>query len=377
MPATFPDGLPALLPATVAQVQRRLPAPGELKVRLGSRVEPEDVIGQCTVVRQPLLLDIATALKLKPQELPERMKPAIGAHVVFRDVLARSRFGGRTVLAPLNGTLTAVDRTTGFITLTPDPEPASVTAAVRGYVASVDPQRSATIETAAAVVQGLFGCGSEQWGLLRLIVTDPADMITADMIDARSAFTIIIGGAGITADALRKAQAEQVRGVIVGSIEASELRAFMGPQWRGDWQEALTNGVLPLPSPEAPTLLITEGFGSQPMSRPTYDLLTRFDRQEGLLQGQTKLDSATQRARLVIPLQRLPGGEAAPTPSMELRVGSIVRVASELHRGAVGKVVALSPTGRLPSGIRTATATVQISPEQRVALPQSVLHIFE
>ena len=95
-------------------------------------------------------------------------------------------------------------------------------------VVAVQPQRAVTIATPAAVVQGVAGFGGEQWGVLRLLVTDPADLITPEMIDARSAFSILIGGAGITADALRKAQREQVKGIVVGGIEADELRAFWG-----------------------------------------------------------------------------------------------------------------------------------------------------
>ena len=61
---------------------------------------------------------------------------------------------GRSVLAPFTGTVTAVDEATGFVILTPDPVPASVTAAIRGYVVDIQPNRSATIETAAAIVRG-------------------------------------------------------------------------------------------------------------------------------------------------------------------------------------------------------------------------------
>ncbi|MBA3948182.1 MAG: hypothetical protein H0X37_26980 [Herpetosiphonaceae bacterium] len=375
MPATFPDGMPAISPTTVAQILRRLPTSGEIRVRPGSRIEPDDLVGQCSIQRPPLLLDIAGVLAIQPKDLPRRMKAKVGAHVAFRDMLARR--GRKMVLAPANGMITDVDATTGFIMLAPDPEPTSVSAGIRGYVAAVDGQRSATIETAAAVIQGMFGVGAEQWGLLRLLATDPGDVITAEMIDARCAYAIIIGGAGITAEALQKAQTEQVKGVIVGSIAAVELRQFLGSQWHGDWQRALSEGALAMPSPEAPTLLLTEGFGATPMSRPIFDLLTRFDRQEAFLQAQTRLNYPEQRPRLIIPIQRIPGGEAAPPPLPTLRQGSVVRVEDEVHRGMVGKVIALSEGGRLPSGVRTAIATVQVGAEERIMVPQSTLQVIE
>ena len=53
MPSHFPNGLSAVLPTTVAQIFRRLPAHGEVVARVGSRVEPDDLIGQATVSPPP------------------------------------------------------------------------------------------------------------------------------------------------------------------------------------------------------------------------------------------------------------------------------------------------------------------------------------
>lgn len=375
MPAVFPNGLPAVLPATVAQIERRLPAPGEIKVRMGNRVEPEDLVGKSNVQPLPLLLDIAGTLGVEPRELPRRMKAGLNQHVAFRDVLARK--GRRSILAPTHGTIIEIDKLTGFIRLKPDPVPADITAAVRGYVAALEPDRSVVIETAAAVVQGMLGFGPEQWGLLRLVVTDRHDPITPDMLDARSAYSLVIGGSGITAEALRKAQQEQVKGIIVGSIEARELRDFLGPRWTGDWHDMLQHGLLLPPSHDAPTLLVTEGVGCVPMSQPIFDLLTRFDRQEALLQGHTQLGLPAQRPRLVIPLQRLPGGEATSPPALTIQPGAIVRLHTVQQHGLIGKVVAVAPRGRLASGVRTATAMVQIGADERVLVPQAALDVIE
>lgn len=342
---------------------------------MGNRVEPDDLVGVCSVERPLLLLDVAGALGVPPSELPRRMRAMVGTHVAFRDVLARRR--RRSVLAPTNGTISAIDPITGFVTLAPDAEPASLAATIKGYVAVLEPNQGITIETAAAIVQGVVGFGPEQWGVLRLLVTDRGDMITAEMVDARSAYSLVIGGAGITADALRKAQAEQVKGVIVGSIEARELRDYLGPQWHGDWQRALSTGTLTPPSPDAPTLLVTEGFGTHPMSQPLFDMLTRYDRQEALLQGHTRLTNPEHRPRLVVPLARLPGGEAAPPPAPVIQRGAVVRIGDEQHRGEVGKVVVANNRGVLPSGVRTATATVQIGADERVVLPQTALEVID
>jgi hypothetical protein len=375
MPSHFPDGLPAVSPATVAQISRRLPAPGEIVARMGSRVEPDDLLGQTTVAPPAMFIDAATALAIEPQDVPRRVKRKIGERVTAQQVLGKR--GSRKCFAPAAGTISAIDPETGFVVLQPDPVSVTMSASVRGYVADVQPGRSALIETAAAVIQGVFGIGGEQFGVLRLLVTDRHDMITPDMIDARSAYALIIGGAGITAEALRKAQQEQVRGVIVGGIDEAEARAFVGGITRmSDWY---TYGDRDHTAQPQPTVLVTEGFGIHPMAEPLFDLLTRYDRQEAFLDGTTSLTPPLRRPRLVIPLPRLQGGQA-PAALQEIAVGSIVRLVDEAHLGQVGRVVALgsvgSAKGVLPSGVRAATATVQIAEAEQIVLPQTAVEVI-
>ena len=369
MPSHFPDGLPAVLPATVAQIQRRLPAAGDITVRVGSRIEPDDVIGQATVPQPAIFIDVARTLGFAAQAIPRSMKRKVGERVNPQQVLAKRR--RKKCMAAQAGTLSAIDAETGFAIITPDPINVTLPASVRGYVVDVTPGRSALIETPAAVIQGVFGIGGEQFGVMRLLVTDRHDIITPDMIDARSAYALIIGGAGITAEALRKAQQEQVRGVIVGSIDEGEVRAFLGMS-AGDWY---AYGQERSATPPTPTVLVTEGFGAHPMAEPLFDLLTRYDRQEAFLDGTTSLMSPVERPRLVIPLPRLQAGQDAAQPQ-DLRVGAVVRLVDERHLGLIGRVQALSANGQLPSGVRTATATVQVSESERVVLPQTAIEVI-
>ena len=372
MSSHFPDGLPPVLPATVAQIRRRLPAHGDITVRAGSRVEPDDLIGQATVPQSPVFLDVAGMLGIEPHDVPRRVKRKVGERIAAQHVLAKR--GNRRCVVPVTGTLSAIDGETGLVIITPDPATVTMPASVRGYVADIMPNRSALVETAAAVIQGAFGIGGEQFGVLRLLVTDRGDLITPDMIDARSAYAIIIGGAGITAEALRKAQQEQVRGVIVGGIDQAELQNFVQSQpgvWRGDWYRWDQQEIARI----SPTLLVTEGFGTHPMAEPLFELLTRYDRQEAFLDGRTSLWPPAERPRLVIPLPRLSGGQA-DVPQQALRVGSIVRLVSEQQLGAVGRVIAVNERGQLASGLRTVTVTVQIGETERLVLPQTAVEVI-
>lgn len=374
MPHHFPNGLPAVLPATTARIERRLPAPGEIVVRMGSRVEPDDLIGRCAVQSDPVLLDVAGALRIEPREI-RRLRHKPGDRVAFHDLLARRH--GRSMLAPFPGTLAAVDEATGFIVLMPDPVPASISATIRGSVVDLQPHYSATVETSAAVVQGVLGFGGEQWGVLQILAADPSTIITADMIDARSAFSLLVGGAGITVEALRRAQQEQVKGVIVGGVDAADLRAYWGPRFDGNWLELLRRGTMSPAVEEGPTLLMTEGFGLHAMSRPIFELLAQFDRQEAHLDGTSSLEAPARTPRLVIPLDRLPRSASASSSAQELPQGAIVRLLDEAHLGLIGRITSRNPHGRLPSGVRVPVVTVQIDESERVMLPELALEVME
>jgi hypothetical protein len=375
MPHHFPNGLPAVLPTTIARIERRLPAPGEIVVRMGSRVEPDDLIGRCAVQSEPVLLDVAGALRIEPRDIRRRLRHKPGDRVAFHDLLARRH--GRTMLAPFPGTLAAVDEATGFIVLMPDPVPASISAAIRGSVVDLQPNYSATIETSAAVVQGAVGFGGEQWGMLQILAADPSTIITADMIDAQSAFSLVVGGAGITVEALRRAQKEQVKGIIVGGVDAGELSEYWGPRFDGNWLELLRIGAMPPVVEEGPTLLITEGFGLHAMSRPIFELLAQFDRQEAHLDGTSRLEPPARTPRLVIPVDRLSRAASAPFSAQELRRGAMVRLIDEAHLGLIGRIESRNPHGRLPSGARVPVATVQIGEFEWIMLPELALEVME
>lgn len=376
MPRDYPNSLPAVLPATLFQIERRLPAPGELLIQAGSRVEPDDLIGQCKTPQPPVVLDLASALDVEPRELPRYVRRAVGMRVVFRDLLAKR--GSRRVLAPFKGTITAIDTVTGLLILTPDPVLTTISAMFRGYIVHTEVGNAATIETAAAVVQGAVGFGGERWGMLRMLTDDPATPLTPDMIDARCAFSIIVGGSGLSAEVLERARQEHVRAVIVGSAEAEVLHLNWGSRFDGSWNNLLQTGSVPTLDDEVPAVMLTEGFGSHAMSRPVFELLAELNHQEAYINGMTQLAAPQRRPQLVVPLARLPKDTAPQSPShpSSLIPGSYVRLLSEKYLGEIGRIESLDRYGRLPSGVRTRTALVQIGETQRIMVPAAMLELL-
>jgi len=399
-----PEGTSPIVASAVVQVERRLPHPGEVLVRVGSRVEPEDTVARAFVPAPLQVVNVAQMLSIPASQLNSVMRYSVGAKVNRGVVLADSgSLIGRNCTAPVGGIISTVDTGTGYVTIAPDPLEFTLNASLRGVVMEVQPHRGVVIETPAAQVYGVFGVGSERVGVMRLLVTDPTEVVTPDAIDARSAYSILICGAGITAAALRNAVEAQVRGVIVGGIEEQELRSFLGwarsthqqretqrPE-RGRrearvsptlstaevWHTGVDTWALPgMQIDPGLTVLITEGIGLCPMSQPVFDLLSSRDRQEALIEGNTRLRRWFHRPRLILPFARAGGGQIE-TPRPELVPGATVRLLDRGHFGQVARVVAVSAVPRrLDSGVRTPAVEVVQEHAPPFWIPRSTVEVL-
>jgi hypothetical protein len=360
----------------MARIERRLPQPGEVVVRVGQRVEPDEVVARTYLPGAPQVINVARALMIAPSQVVRAMRHEVGATVEQGGVLAQvGRLGGRSCTAPVGGKIAAIDGETGYVTIIPEPVLHEIEATVRGLIMDVIPYLGVGIETPAAQVYGAFGVGQERAGVLRLLVTDPSEPILPEMIDARSTFAIIIGGSGVTAAALQRAAAEQVRGVIVGSIDEAELRAFLGMRTLSEWRTGMRSWRFPAAGADpALTLVVTEGFGDAPMSAPVFELLASHDRQEALVEGMTSLRAPMRRPRIVIPLSSRTQGIQIEPPRPALRPGATVRLLDHEHLGAVAHVRSVSPLPRrLASRVRAPAVEVVLEDGTTLTIPQSAV----
>jgi len=371
-----PEGTPPIIPTGMARVERSLPYPGEVLVRTGGRVEPEDIVARAYVPAPPHILNVAQMLAAPASRIARLVNYEVGSRIEEGEELARS--GWRTCSAPVTGQVSAVDTTTGYVTITPEPETFDLHAALRGIAMEVQPYRGVTIETPATQIYGVFGLGIERSGVLRLLVTDATEIITAEYVNVRSAYSVIIGGAGITAEALRRAVAEQVRGVVVGSIDERELRDFLQTSGRALWHTGSSGWQFPQPGQAGDpglTLLVTEGFGAQPMSQAIFDVLSACDRQEVLIEGSTTLRQTQQRPRLIVPTGRGSGTMERPRP--QIAPGARVRLLNSTYLGQVATVRAVSSVSlRLESGVRTPAVEVTVEGAEPIWVPRTAVEVL-
>lgn len=375
-----PQGTPPVITNAMARIERVLPQPGEVLVRVGQRVEPEDVVAKALISAPPQITNVARSLGISPSQVESAMIREQGNKVAEGDVLARaSRIGGRTCLASVSGIIADVDSETGYVTIAPDPQPYELYANVRGIVMEIIPYYGVVIETPAAQVQGVWGLGEERSGILYLLVTDPSDPIPPEEIDPKKAYSIIIGGSSINAAALKRAVQQNVRGIIVGGIEEYELRAFLAWTGQPSWQTGDSTWQLPNPqrlTDPGLTLIITEGFGVRPMSAQTFQLLTELDRQEALIEGHTSLRTPQRRPRVIAPRTASSSGQLTP-PRPALQPGAHVRLVTPDQLGQAGVVRSISKQPRaLPSGIRTQTVEVSLEDGQILHVPRTAIEVL-
>ncbi|MBX6342521.1 MAG: hypothetical protein IRY97_08690, partial [Thermomicrobiaceae bacterium] len=103
---------PVLVPSGVFLVERRLAVPGEVRVRLGERVEPATVVAvAASAAGRPITLYPARELGVASGSVRRYLTKPIGSSFEAGEAVARARRGLRTVsvTAPVPGTLGEVD----------------------------------------------------------------------------------------------------------------------------------------------------------------------------------------------------------------------------------------------------------------------------
>ena len=147
-------------PLAHIQRERLLPAPGEILVEIGERVEPTQVVAQATYTEEFHTVPIARKLKIKPSKVKSTLRVEVGEAVRKNEVIAaRGGLSSRSVRAPADGILTAVG--SGRALIEPKPKTIELAAYIPGRVSKVMAGEGVRIETMGALIQGKWGCGGE------------------------------------------------------------------------------------------------------------------------------------------------------------------------------------------------------------------------
>lgn len=372
MGAAYTPGLKVTARAVVRK-QRRLPLAGEVVVKIGDRVTATQVVARTDLPGKVYPLNVANTLGVLPDEVPEAMKVQPGATVTKGELLAEtSSFFGifkSDARSPIDGTVESVSKVTGQVILRARPIPVEVTAYVDGTVVEELPNEGVTVETEGAYVQGIFGLAGEVHAPLRLVARAPDQELDAHAIPEDVAGQIVVGGARLTLDALKKCLRLRAAGVVCGGFAYQDITSLLGY----DIGVAITGH-----EKLASTLVITEGFGKIAMARATYDLLAAHEGRHASMNGATQIRAGVIRPEIVIPLPD--GGQTATRAAaapLGMEVGAAVRCIRAPHFGRIGTIAALPPELRaMPSETHVRVVEVDLGGE-RVIVPRANVELIE
>jgi hypothetical protein len=349
-----------IVPLAILRRQRRLPEAGEVIVAVGSRVDSLDVVARSSGTGRLHPVPLGRYMQSSEAALDKYMRKHPGDTIEAREVIAsRPQLFGtlqRTYRAPGAGRIRARQGT--WLTLELTEEPVDLKALYRGTVVNVISGAGVTIEAVGALVQGVWGGGGEGTGVLKKIAETPGDLLTEDKIDASVAGAILVGGAGTTEPALRRAAEEQAAGMILGGLK---------PQ--------LFDLVRTLGFPT----VVTDGFGEPAMAAPIFELLAAHHGEQACLSASPDA-SEELRPEVFIPAVsgEPPSLNAQPLAPLTVLVNARVRLLAPPSEGAIGTIVDIP---RLPqvqeSGVTAWGMTIELAGGERIFTPWENVELID
>lgn len=314
---------------------RRLPIKGEVLIKKGDAVTPNQVIAQASLPGPLQTIKLAESLGVEPQDIEAMFQLKVGDQVTKGQTVAVSKgffgLGKQTITSDHTGTVESLSNITGNVLVREASIPVDVNAYLQGTVAEVLPDEGAIIETRGAMVQGIFGIGGERQGKVKIKVGGPDQTLHADNINDNDKGCLLVGGSGFTYDAIQKAAQVGAAGIIAGGVKDSDLIKYLGY----DIGVAITGQEqIPL------TLLVTEGFGYLNMAHRTFELLQSLEGKTASVNGATQIRAGVIRPEVIVPLELTGTAEVAGMGGL-LEVGSSIRVIREPYFGQLGTVIDL------------------------------------
>jgi len=370
----YTPGLKVLAYTTLTK-ERRLPLPGEILIKQGTKVRGEEVVARTDLPGNVQTLNIHGLLGILPDEVEEAMLKIVNDTIKKNEIIAQSKglFGlfKSSVKSPIDGVIESVSKITGQIIMREPPIPVEVIAYIDGEVVDIIQNEGVKIKTQGSFIQGIFGIGGETIGELAMVANNPDEVLTEKDIDKAFKDKIIVGGSIVTYNALEQARKVGVKGIVIGGIEDDDLKQFMGY----DIGVAITGS-----EQVGLTLIITEGFGKMSMAARTFQLLKSLAGKKSSINGATQIRAGVMRPEVIVPTETAPASKktADISSGTGLDIGMAIRVIREPHFGAIGKVVALPvELKKIETEALVRILQVELEDKTIVALPRANVEIIE
>ncbi len=369
----FAPGL-TVTSSTHVERRRELPLPGELLVRVGDEVKPDQVVARANLPGDLYILKLPEKMGIQPPEVLSGLRVKVGSVVQAGDLLCqhaglfgwlKTRFN-----APVDGTVELISPETGHVALRAAQKPISVNAYIGGRVLSCEEGKSVTIGSQAALVQGIFGVGGERVGSLHVLPVPEGHVLTEADIPSDCEKKVLVGGMSPSAAVLILAAERGASGLVVGSIDDRALHEYVGK----DIGIALTGD-----EDISMTLIVTEGFGRIAMATRIPALLRALQGREVSINGATQVRAGAVRPELIVSNVESGTLSSVATDSAGasrqgggLEIGSKIRLIRVPYFGLRAEVVELPPKAEeIPTGASARVLRARLEDGEVVSVPRA------
>ncbi len=345
-----------MVPIATITRNRLLKRPGEVVAQYGRSVAASDVVAVADYLSRRVIIDVGEELGVPAEDVAEFILVEEGQEVQPGEVLARRRrlFRSREVRAPMLALVTASEG--GRLVLEGELETEELRAAVPGSVTEVLEGRGVQIQTVGTLVQGMWGTGGVNAGVMQVLGEEfgAGDTLPPSLITIDQRGMVLLTHVPIDEEVLDRLDEHRVRGMIAPCMHASLIS-----------RAREMDGV---------SLVLTEGFGRYTMTRAVYKLLQDHATRQVVLSAE---EASGMRPEVIVPLgipSEMPTSVEVGVP---LSVEAKVRLVRAPYMGRVGTVTAIPARPQtVQNGLRTRGAWVRLGRDETVFVPLANLELL-
>lgn len=242
------------------------PASGKIVIR--EKVNKEEI--------GPVTINCAEELNIPTKSLQLYLEKKLGNKVEKGGVIAsKSIYAGIRMeycRSPIFGEIISIDLKTGNVTVRRPIEERKMDAFIPGIVKEIIPKRGTIIETEGELINGVFGFGGEEYGILG------EDIILVEKPLRRGDFEEYVG---------------EIKGIIAPSINIPEFKDLFGEEIAKGTTKDNNTGV---------TIILMEGFGDKKIDINTMKKFNHFKGRLVAIDGRTQIRAGAKRPEIIIPL---------------------------------------------------------------------------